>query len=249
MSDVAFEVSDGVATITLSAPERRNALTPAMVAALVEACDRADNDSSVGVVILTALGPVFCAGAHREGLARVAADPTADANFREMTAAYEAFGRVASLRAPSIAAIRGPAVGAGVNLALSTDLRVIAEDARLIAGFIRIGIHPGGGHFNLVGRLAGREAAAALGVFGEEITGIRAAELGMAWRALPSEDVEPYARSLAVRVAGDPELARAVVQSMRLELGPPPLPWKAAMSSETALQMWSLRRREADRKD
>ena len=90
-------------------------------------------------------------------------------------------------------------VQAIVNLALSTDLRVIAEDARLIAGFIRIGIHPGGGHFNLVGRLAGREAAAALGVFGEEITGIRAAELGMAWRALPSEDVEPYARSLAAR--------------------------------------------------
>lgn len=249
MSEVAFDLSGGVATITLSAPERRNALTPAMIAGLIEACDRADEDSTVGAVILTALGPVFCAGAHRDGLAKVAADPTADGNFKEMTAAYEAFGRVAMLRAPSIAAVRGPAVGAGVNLVLSTDLRVIADDARLIAGFIRIGIHPGGGHFSLLGRLAGREAAAALSVFGEEITGTRAAELGIAWRALPSDDVEPYARSLAMRVAADPELARAVVQSMRMELGPPPLPWKAAMSSETALQMWSLRRRAADRKD
>ena len=67
--------------------------------------------------------------------------------------------RVGELAPPTIAAIRGGAVGAGLNLALATDLRVVAEDAALLSGFIPIGLHPGGGHTALLGRLGSREAA------------------------------------------------------------------------------------------
>ena len=99
---------------------------------------------------------------------------------------------------PTIAAVLGAAVGAGINLMLATDLRIVAEDARLISGFLRIGLHPGGGHFGLLAGRAGAEAAAAAGIFGEEISGVRAVQLGLAWEALPAEQVEQRAAELAL---------------------------------------------------
>jgi enoyl-CoA hydratase len=134
-------------------------------------------------------------------------------------------------------------VGAGINLAFATDLRVVAEDARLMAGFLRIGLHPGGGFFVLSGRTAGRETTAALGLFGDEISGRRAADLGIAWETLPDGEVEARARELAARAGADPDLARRAARSFRSELGPPAAPWGLALDAERAAQMWSLRRR------
>ncbi len=248
MAEVEIEVADGVAVITLNAPERRNAFVPAMVHELLAICDQVDADSSVGAVVIKASGESFCAGAHRGVLAAAGRDPAEPERFNELGLTYRAFVRVGELQAPTIAAVRGHAVGAGVNLMLATDLRIIAEAARIIAGFLRIGLHPGGGHFLLLSRLAGREAAAAMSIFGEEIDGRRAAELGLAWQALPEAEVEPRALELARRVAADPELSRAAVRSLRLETGPPALPWPAALEAERAIQMWSLRRR-AETKD
>lgn len=150
---------------------------------------------------------------------------------------------------PTIAAAQGAAVGAGVNLLFATDLRIVAEDARIIAGFLKIGIHPGGGHFVLTGRSGRREAAAAMALFGEEVSGRRAAELGMAWEALPAADVEKRAAELAAVAARDPELARATVRSFRTELGPPGLGWDAAVGFERGTQMWSMRRKAAAAQD
>jgi enoyl-CoA hydratase len=149
---------------------------------------------------------------------------------------------VGSLAVPSIAAVRGAAVGAGLNLAMATDLRVVARDARLIAGFQRIGIHPGGGFFTLAARLGGREASTAMGLFGEELSGERAMALGFAWEAVDSEQVPDRARALASRVAADPELARVTARSLRLELGPPNISWPAAVELERGPQLWSRQR-------
>lgn len=245
MSEILFERDGNIGVLTLAAPERRNAFHPAMVEELLSACDEIDADPSIGAVVLRALGESFCAGADRQLLTDAGRDPAQPDNFRDLGLVYRAFVRIGALLPPSIAAVRGHAVGAGVNLMLSTDLRILAEDARIITGFWRIGIHPGGGHFALLGRLAGREAAAALGVFGLEITGREAKELGLAWEALPERAVEPRAIELAKKAARDPELARATVRSMRLELGPPPLSWEAAVEAEKAMQMWSLRRKSS----
>ena len=237
---------DGVvALITLAAPERRNAFLPAMVEELIAACEEVDADPAIGAVVLQAEGESFCAGAHRDSLRIAGQDPARDDNYKALGNTYRAFARVGELQPPSVAAIRGAAVGAGVNLALATDLRVMAHDARIITGFAKIGIHPGGGHFALLGRLVGRESAAALGLFGIEIDGRQAAEIGLAWESLPAEQVEPRALELAQQVGADPELARQIARSFRLELGPPALPWPAALEAERAIQMWSLRRREA----
>lgn len=243
MSEILLERKDGVGIITLNAPERRNSFTPEMVEELIEACDLIDNDASIGAVVVKSNGDSFCAGAHRAVLEAAGIDPASTVNFRALGLMYNGFVRVGALQPPSIAAVRGHAVGAGVNLMLATDIRVVANDTRIITGFLRIGIHPGGGHFGLLGRLAGREAAAAMSVFGEEIDGRKATELGLAWIATDSEQVEAKALDLARRVASDPELARAAARSFRLELGPPAIPWPAALEAEKAIQMWSLHRR------
>lgn len=241
--EVLLDLADGVATITLNAPERRNAFVHDMVVELLDICEQIDADESVGAVVVRANGQSFCAGAHRSTLVEAGRDPARPDNYKELGLTYRAFVRVGELLPPTIAAVRGHAVGAGVNLMLATDLRIVAERARIITGFASIGIHPGGGHFTLLARLAGREAAAAMSLFGEEIDGRRAAELGLASESLPEEAVEPRALELARRAARDPELSRAAARSFRLELGPPALSWAAALEAEKAVQMWSLRRR------
>jgi enoyl-CoA hydratase len=125
---------------------------------------------------------------------------------------------------------------------LATDLRVVARSAKIISGFSRVGLSPGGGHFMLIDRVAGREAAAGLAMFDQEISGQRAYELGIAWAAVEDADVEETALRIAGRIANDPQLARRVVAIMRTELGPPAMPWEAAVELERSTQMWSMRR-------
>jgi enoyl-CoA hydratase len=242
MSEIEVSVDGPVAVLTLAAHDRRNALTPGMAAELVEACEAIDRNTDVGAVVVTG-GPYFCAGAHRDTLANTGADPVGEPNFSNLTVVYRSFMRVGELAVPTVAAVRGGAVGAGMNLVLSTDLRVVADNARLMAGFLRIGLHPGGGFFVLGGRTAGREATAALGLFGEELSGQRAAELGMAWASVPDAEVEGRAMELAARAGADPALARAATRSFRSELGPPMATWNLALDAERSAQMWSLRRR------
>lgn len=234
--EVKFAVERGIATITLAAPKRRNAIDAAMVDAIMDACDRIDALANVGAVVLQAEGPSFCAGADRRVLADRAADPQA------RPIAYRAFSRLGALTVPTVAAVRGTAVGAGLNLALVADLRVVAVDAVLVGGFNRNRIHPGGGFFALAGRLGGREQAAALGIFGQSLTGSRAASLGLAWEAVSADEVDKRAHELAAVAAADPDLARAVVRTFRITLGPPQLAWPSAMLLEETAQSWSLHR-------
>jgi enoyl-CoA hydratase len=242
VSEIDYAVQDGVAVITLQAPERRNALSVEMAGELTEAAERAQADQSVGAVVDTG-GPHFCAAAVRSVLADTGRDPVEDTNFRNLGAVYEAFTRLGSIGLPTVAAVRGAAVGAGLNLALATDLRIVSRTARLLPGFAQIGIHPGGGHFTLLNRAGGRETAAAMGLFGEEVSGERAVALGLAWAAYDDEQVEPEAVAMAARVARDPELARLLVASFRRQTAPGGVPWDVAVEIERSPQMWSLRRK------
>lgn len=242
-AEVNLERADGVATLILDAPDRRNALTLSMARELAAACDEIDADASVGAVVVRGSGGYFCAGGDRQTLAEAGRDPAAPEAWEGIGDVYRSFARVGELQPPTIAAIRGGAVGAGVNLAFATDLRVVANDAKIISGFLPIGLHPGGGHGVLLGRTGIREAAAAMALFGERIDGARAAELGLAWAAVEDDEVEAKAAELAAAPAADPELARTVAKSLRAQLGPPALPWPVALDMERASQMWSMRRR------
>jgi enoyl-CoA hydratase len=242
--EISIERRDGgVALLSLNAPGRRNALTVEMAERLVAACEELDADREVGAVVVRGEGGFFCAGGDRATLEAAGRDPAEPAQFAGMGAVYRSFARVGELEAPTIAAVRGGAVGAGLNLMLATDLRIVARDARIVSGFIPIGLHPGGGHTALLGRTGAREAAAALALFGERIDGERAAELGLVWAAVDDADVEETAIELAGRAGADPELARRTTASLRTVLGPPALPWNAALELERASQMWSMRRK------
>jgi len=243
-AEITVERADGVATITLAAPARRNALTLSMARELTAACEQIDADASVGAVVVRGEGGFFCAGGDRQLLAQAGRDPATPESWDGLGEVYRSFARVGELQPPTIAAVRGGAVGAGVNLAFATDLRIVSRQARIFSGFLPIGLHPGGGHGVLLGRTGQREATAAMALFGERIDGARAAELGLAWAAVDDGEVEGLAGSLATRAAADPELARRTARSLRCELGPPALPWPAALELERGPQMWSLRRRD-----
>jgi enoyl-CoA hydratase len=103
-------------------------------------------------------------------------------------------------------------------------------------------MHPGGGHLVVLSRLLGREAAAAMALFGEEINGDKAVELGLAWESVDDAAVEDRALELAGRVAADPELARAAVGHFRKEVVNGAVGWDVAMQYERPAQMWSMRR-------
>jgi enoyl-CoA hydratase len=245
MGTINLVVKEGVAILEVDAPEVRNALSVDMARQMVARCDEIDADASIGAAVLYGARGSFCSGAERGFLAAVSRAPLTEDNYAQLGEIYRAFTRFGELAVPTVAAVRGAAVGAGLNLMLAADLRIVADDARLISGFLRIGLHPGGGHFGLLGQRAGREAAAALGLFGQEISAARAVQLGLAWEALPAAEVEARAIEIATNAARDPALSRLALASLRAELGPPALPWPAAVAVERGPQLWSMARRDS----
>lgn len=243
MSEVRLQVDEGVATLTLNASDRLNAITPTMAEEMISALEVVDRDSRVGALVVRGEGRSFCAGASMGTLETAQHDPASEEIYAALSSIYRCFVLVGQAGVPTVIAARGAAVGAGLNLFLAGDLRIVARDARLFSGFDRMGIHPGGGHFLLLTRSMPRDAAAALGVFGEEVTGERAVDLGIAWRAVDADQVDATAHELAQRVAQDPELSRKVIATFRMVAGPPSVSWEVAVEAERASQMWSFRRR------
>jgi enoyl-CoA hydratase len=172
---------DGVGLITLDDPLHRNAITLTLAEELVAAVDRLQATPSVRALVLTGAGSTFCAGAHRHLLA--AAQESA------LRAIYAAFLHVRRCSLPTVAAVNGPAVGAGLNLALACDLRVAAASADFDARFVRIPIHPGGGCSWMLRQLAGPQTAAALTLFGARVDGAQAVRIGLAWDCVPDDDL------------------------------------------------------------
>jgi enoyl-CoA hydratase len=208
---------------------------------MVEVFDDLDCDLSIGALIIKGEGATFCSGADLSTLGSIMDDPAGEEAYLGLGHIYKTFTRLGTMSMPTIAAIRGFAVGAGLNLALSADIRIVSKNARLISGFSKIGLQPGGGHFNLISRVSSHEVATALGVFSQEIEGQQAVDLGLAWEALDDAQVEGRALQLAQIAARDPEYSRMAVKTLRLTSSTS-IPWETAMQAERSPQMWSLRR-------
>jgi len=226
-----------VAILTLDDAERRNALTAPLVAAMVEAMDAIDRDPDVGAVVVTGAGPAFCSGADVNALAAMAAGTQEPADVRDI---YAGFLRILDSPLPTVAAVNGAAVGAGCNLALACDLRMAGRSAVFDARFLRIGIHPGGGHTWLLNRAVGPQTAAAMDLFGARLDGTRAAEVGLAWECV--DDVDLLSRSVAV-AARAAEVARdlSVRTKATLRHTADLTDHDTAMRHELEHQIWSLR--------
>jgi enoyl-CoA hydratase len=226
-----------VAILTLDEPERRNALTASLVADIVAAMDELDGDDAVGAVVVTGAPPAFCSGADVAALAAMAAGTEEPADVGDI---YAGFLRVLDSPIPTVAAVNGPAVGAGCNLALACDVRVAGTSAVFDARFLRIGIHPGGGHTWLLDRAAGPQTTAAMDLFGERIDGARAAAIGLAWECVADDALLDRTVELATRAAEVPrELSIRTKATIRHT--PTLVAHDAAMRFELEHQVWSLR--------
>jgi enoyl-CoA hydratase len=228
---VELELADGVAIVTLNDPGRRNALSADLVAGIIEAFDRIESDPSCAVVIVTGAGTAFCAGADLGDLSRVGED-----GLRQI---YEGFLRVARSPLPTIAAVNGPAVGAGMNLALACDVRLVAESGRFDTRFMKLGIHPGGGHTWMMRRLVGPQTAAAMVLFGEVVGGADAVRVGLAWDCVPDAELLDRARELATVAAGSPPELVARVKDSAAQVAALD-DHDEAMQVELVAQLWSM---------
>lgn len=229
---VLTDIADGVATLTLNNPDERNTLTAPMVNEIVAAMDRFEADDSVGALVVTGTPPAFCAGANLGNLA--------EATGESLGTIYEGFLRIARSPLPTLAAVNGAAVGAGMNLALGCDVRLVADRAKLDTRFLQLGIHPGGGHTWMLRRIVGPQAAMAAVVFGQVLDGAEAERIGLAYRSVPADDLLEVAHEFAARAASVPrELAMTTKQTIAAMADVDTHP--AAVERELEPQLWSTR--------
>ena len=228
---VLLEIDDGVATVTLNRPERRNALDQETKKALREAIEAVAADRAVRAVILTGAGGTFCAGQdlaeHAEAL-RLDLTHAFDTVQRDYAPVIQA---LVSMPKPVIAAVQGTCVGAGLALALACDLRVLAEDAVLATAFTAIGLTCDSGLSLTLPGSVGESRAKQLLLLGEPFSSAQAADWGIAAQVVEPESVPARARELARKLAAGPTQAYAETKHL---LGAAAL--AAAMQAEARAQ-------------
>ena len=224
---VRVEHRSRVAVVTLDRPAQRNALSTEMLEELAEALERLDRDEDVRVAVLTGGDRVFASGADVRELLRLAPAEYA----RSPRAA--AWRRLDAVGLPLVAAVAGPALGGGCELALLCDLVVAADDAVLGQPEVRLGLIPGAGGSQRWARVAGRFAAGDVVLTGRTVDAFEARDLGLVNRVVPAERVVEAAVALASRVAeGAPLALRAARSALRRS---EELPVSAAMEHERGL--------------
>ncbi|MFC3228987.1 crotonase/enoyl-CoA hydratase family protein [Marinibaculum pumilum] len=215
---VLYEQTGGVVTLILNDPDTRNALsTQAQWDAVVDACRRAGADPEVRCVIVTGAGKAFCAGGNvkhmkeRQGIAGGSPYQIRDGYRggiqRIPLALYD-------LDVPTIAAVNGPAIGAGCDLACMCDIRIAADSAKFAESFVKLGIIPGDGGAWLLPRVVGMSKAAELTFTGDMLDANEALSCGLVSKVVPAAELMSAAQDLAGRIAANP--GHALRMSKRL---------------------------------
>lgn len=210
MSDyrtISYDLSDAVATITLDRPDRMNAISPALLDEMAAALDAAVA-AGARALILTGAGRAFCSGADLAGDDGMPGDLGAllDAHYHPVVR------RLADLPIPIVTAMNGPAVGAGLSLALAGDIVVAARSSYLLLAFVNIGLVPDAGATWLVAKGAGRMKALEMALLGEKLSAEDAASAGLVTRVVDDADVMTEARSIALRMARMPTAAIGMIR-------------------------------------
>jgi len=203
------EHADGVLSIRLDRPDRRNAVTDDMVLTLIDLIEVAGSDTSVRVIHLSGTGDHFCSGfdlSLRGGTTDER--PRTGATQRQMRwHVNRLIPSMLETQTPIVTSVKGWAIGLGMNLALASDFVVAADDARFWAPFTQSGFTPDSGASWLVPRLVGVTRAKEMLMLGEQISGARAAEWGLIHRAVPDGQVDAEAAALVERLAGSATVA------------------------------------------
>ncbi|AQR61365.1 enoyl-CoA hydratase [Brevundimonas sp. LM2] len=195
---VRVTLGDGVLTVTLNRPDKKNAITQAMYAVLAEATQRARTDDAVRVLLFRAEGDSFSAGNDIADFIAIGASGGGQVVDAPV---FHFLKALAELDKPAVAAVRGRAVGIGLTLLLHCDLVVVAEDALLSVPFINLALAPEAASSLLLPRVVGHQRAFEMFALGEAIDGRTALAWGLANRAVPAADVDAVASGLAARLA------------------------------------------------
>jgi enoyl-CoA hydratase/carnithine racemase len=210
---IKYGVHDGVATIELARPDKRNAINGQMFAELGDAAERAAADPGIRVVLVRAQGPAFSAGIDFALLGQLAG--TRGARFRTFVrTAQRAYALLAQMDKPSVAAVQGHALGAGFQLALACDLRMAAEDARFAILETRFGLVPDLGGTNRLARLIGGARAKDLVWTGRSVEADEAEEMGLVNRVVPVESLEKEAETYVRELAASPPLPVSLTKAL-----------------------------------
>jgi 2-(1,2-epoxy-1,2-dihydrophenyl)acetyl-CoA isomerase len=209
--DLLAQVDDGVAVLTMNRPDRRNAMSEAMMAAMDRILGQVEVDDAVGCVVLTGAGGAFCAGGDVKAMAERSAGErrqSVDAAIHRQRLRQRATsGRLWHMPKPTIAAIGGPAAGAGLSLALACDLRYAADRAILTTAFARVAFSGDYGGTWFLTRLVGSAKAKELYYFSDRLTAADAERLGIVSGVFPAASFDAEVMQRARRLANGPRLA------------------------------------------
>lgn len=232
MSLVDVDIRERVATVTLNDPDRRNAVTLAMCDELDGIFDDLEANTDVHAIVITGAPPAFCAGADLSHLG--------DSAEEGLLAIYEGFLRVGRSPLPTIAAVNGAAVGAGMNLALICDIRLAGRSARFDDRFLNLGLHPGGGHTWMFQNICGPQAAAAAVLFSQVMDGEEATRVGLAYQVYDDDKLLAAAQEMAENAGRAPRdlviTTKRTMQDIRSASTQ-----RAAVHTELGPQVWSTR--------
>lgn len=218
MSKVVLDKHDsGLRVITLNDPDRRNILDVRLCAELIEAVESVADDAAATALVVAGAGSAFCGGADMPAVFGNRDRSVAEIRD-DLHEVYASFLAIRELKIPTIAAVQGPAVGAGLNLAMVCDIRVVGPDASLAATFSRIGLHPGGGCTWFLVEAMGRERAFKMLLDGGQKRGRDIVDSGLA--AVFSEEPLAEARKLGERYAQmDGQLSRDIGRAVDIAAG------------------------------
>lgn len=232
---IQVDPDGGVGWIRINRPGRLNAFAGTMREELEAGLLELEADEEIACIIITGVGRAFSTGGDLNVMAELIEDDDVE-GFEEVVRAGARIVQVIDrMRKPVIAAINGPAAGAGACLALACDLRIASEAASIGFTFTRVGLHPDWGGSYFLPRLVGPALAAELVYTGETIGADRAERLGIFNRIVEASELEPAARALAGQiVAGPTEIIAAVKASMRQSLN---CTLDEALEHEVAVQL------------
>jgi 2-(1,2-epoxy-1,2-dihydrophenyl)acetyl-CoA isomerase len=208
MSDIVTEtLEDGLLTLTLNRPERRNALNPAMLEALLDATRRAALNPAVTVVMLTGAGGSFCVGGDVKAMAaREGAPSVVDDRVEDLRGKMESARLLHAMRKPTIAAIEGAAAGAGLSLALACDLRLANRSAKLTTAFVKVALSGDFGGTYFLTKLLGSAKARELYLTSPILNAEEALHIGLVTRVMDDAGFQDAAKAYAMALARGPRL-------------------------------------------
>ncbi|KQW19233.1 enoyl-CoA hydratase [Afipia sp. Root123D2] len=213
MTDIVQQSLDrGLLTITMNRPDRRNALSPEMTVALVEAARRAAEDHDVRAVLLRGAGGTFCVGGDVKSMAAGRAPLSFEAKRTNLRRGMEVSRILHEMQKPVVAQIDGAAAGAGLSIALSCDLRVAGKSAKITTAFAKVGFSGDYGGTYFLTQMLGSAKARELYLLSPVLTADEALALGMVTKVVPDADVAQAATDLALSLAQGPSITYGYIK-------------------------------------